>query len=65
MLKDGRAKTADLARELQQFVKQQTAPHKYPRAIVFVDRLPKTATGKIKRFLLRELAAADNPLLGK
>ncbi|MCL4202255.1 MAG: benzoate-CoA ligase family protein [Pirellulaceae bacterium] len=65
VLKDGRAKTADLARELQQFVKQQTAPHKYPRAIVFVDRLPKTATGKIKRFLLRELAAADNPLIGK
>jgi acyl-coenzyme A synthetase/AMP-(fatty) acid ligase len=37
VLKDGQAETADLARELQQFVKQQTAPHKYPRAVVFVD----------------------------
>ena len=64
VLKDGQAETADLARELQQFVKQQTAPHKYPRAVVFVPQLPKTATGKIKRYLLRERAAAENPLRG-
>jgi len=38
------------------FVKQRLAPYKYPRWIVFVDELPKTATGKIQRFRLRETA---------
>jgi benzoate-CoA ligase family protein len=45
-----------LERELQAFVKDRLAPYKYPRWIVFVDELPKTATGKIQRFKLRELA---------
>ena len=45
-----------LERELQAFVKERLAPYKYPRWIVFVDELPKTATGKIQRFKLRELA---------
>ncbi|HEY2187340.1 MAG TPA: benzoate-CoA ligase family protein [Caldimonas sp.] len=40
--------------ELKAFVKEKLAPYKYPRAIEFVDDLPKTATGKIQRFLLRE-----------
>ncbi len=62
VLKDGQLGSEELAHELQQFVKQQTAPHKYPRAVVFVDKLPKTATGKIKRYQLRERAAAENPL---
>ena len=43
-----------LADELKTFVKQRLAPHKYPRDIIFVDELPKTATGKIQRFKLRE-----------
>jgi benzoate-CoA ligase len=43
-----------LADELKSFVKDKLAPHKYPRDIVFVDDLPKTATGKIQRFKLRE-----------
>jgi benzoate-CoA ligase len=38
-------------------VKQRLAPHKYPRAVAFIDELPKTATGKIQRFRLRELEA--------
>ena len=38
------------------------APHKYPRAVIFVETLPKTATGKIKRFELRERAAVDGVL---
>jgi 2-aminobenzoate-CoA ligase len=38
---------------LQDFVKQQLAPYKYPRAIEFVDTLPRTATGKLQRFRLR------------
>jgi benzoate-CoA ligase len=43
-----------LARELQQHVRTRLAPHKYPRTIVFVAELPKTATGKIQRFRLRQ-----------
>jgi benzoate-CoA ligase len=43
-----------LADELKAFVKSRLAPHKYPRDILFVDDLPKTATGKIQRFRLRE-----------
>jgi benzoate-CoA ligase len=42
------------AEDLQAFVKDRLAPHKYPRFIEFVDELPKTATGKIQRFRLRE-----------
>jgi benzoate-CoA ligase len=47
-----------LADALKAFVKSRLAPHKYPRIIVFVDELPKTATGKIRRDLLREREAA-------
>ncbi len=44
----------ELAEELKAFIKQRLAPHKYPRWIDFVVELPKTATGKIQRFKLRE-----------
>jgi 4-hydroxybenzoate-CoA ligase/benzoate-CoA ligase len=40
--------------ELQQFVKGRLAPYKYPRWVAFTDELPKTATGKIQRFKLRD-----------
>ena len=43
-----------LKNELQDFVKNSIAPYKYPRALDFVDSLPKTDTGKIQRFKLRE-----------
>jgi 2-aminobenzoate-CoA ligase len=43
-----------LIKELQDFVKQTAAPYKYPRAIEFMDSLPKTPTGKIQRFVLRQ-----------
>ncbi len=46
------------AEELQAFVKERLAPHKYPRFVEFVDELPKTATGKIQRFRLRERETA-------
>jgi benzoate-CoA ligase len=62
VLADGREPSPELAHELQEFVKRNTARHKYPRAVIFVDALPKTATGKIKRFELRERAAADGVL---
>src|SRR5204863_1174086 len=43
-----------LARHLQEFVKSQLAPYKYPRAIAFMTALPRTLTGKLQRFRLRE-----------
>ena len=46
---------AALVEELQDFVKSRIAPYKYPRAIEFVDELPKTGTGKVQRFRLREI----------
>lgn len=54
VLKPDAAASGTLADELKAFVKERLAPHKYPRDIVFVDDLPKTATGKIQRFKLRE-----------
>jgi 2-aminobenzoate-CoA ligase len=39
--------------QLQDFVKNNVAPYKYPRLITFVDALPRTETGKLKRFALR------------
>jgi benzoate-CoA ligase len=44
----------ELALAMKAFVKERLAPHKYPREIIFIDDLPKTATGKIQRFKLRE-----------
>ena len=43
-----------LVKELQEHVKNQTAPYKYPRVIEFVDELPKTHSGKIRRVEIRE-----------
>jgi benzoate-CoA ligase len=58
VLKAGQAAGAELEAELKKFVKDQLAPYKYPRFIEFIAELPKTATGKIQRFRLRELEAA-------
>ena len=48
-----------LVKELQQHVKSQTAPYKYPRIVEFVDELPKTISGKIRRVEIREQTAAQ------
>lgn len=53
VLAPGRAPGPELVKELQDFVKQRIAPYKYPRAIEFMDALPKTATGKLQRKALR------------
>jgi acyl-coenzyme A synthetase/AMP-(fatty) acid ligase len=53
VLRDGREAGEALARELQEHVKAETAPYKYPRIVEFVDELPKTTSGKIRRALLR------------
>jgi benzoate-CoA ligase len=54
VLKQGHAPGTEMARTLQQHVKTRLAPFKYPRWIEFVAELPKTATGKIQRFKLRQ-----------
>jgi 2-aminobenzoate-CoA ligase len=58
--------TADdaLAAALQEHVKREIAPYKYPRAIEFVAQLPKTETGKLKRFALRQIAQAGTASAG-
>lgn len=54
VLRDPARDTGEIEAELKAFVKTSLAPHKYPREIHFVADLPKTATGKIQRFRLRE-----------
>jgi 2-aminobenzoate-CoA ligase len=46
-----------LAKELQDHVKNELAPYKYPREIEFIDALPRTDTGKVQRYVLRDRAA--------
>src|SRR4051794_32878906 len=53
VLRDGFAPSDGLARQLQEHVKDTTAPYKYPRRIDFAAELPKTASGKVQRALLR------------
>jgi len=57
VLREGIAATPDLARQLQEFVKHRITPYKFPRHIEFIDKLPKTAAGKLLRYKLRELAS--------
>ena len=52
--REGLRGTDALTRELQDHVKKTTAPYKYPRIIEYVDELPKTIGGKIKRKLIRQ-----------
>ena len=54
----GTTADAELAAELQEHVKREIAPYKYPRAIEFVAQLPKTETGKLRRVALRQMAQA-------
>jgi 2-aminobenzoate-CoA ligase len=60
VLPDGMTGSAELAEELQNFTKQQIAPYKYPRAVEFVPALPRSTTGKVQRFVLRQQAAAGS-----
>ncbi len=54
VLRPSHSPSPELVAELQQFVKQRLAAHAYPREIEFVDDLPKTPSGKIQRFVLRQ-----------
>ena len=54
VLKDGIEASAECAKRLQDHVKATIAPFKYPRSVKFIEALPKTQTGKIQRFRLRQ-----------
>ena len=56
VLRDGHEPSDALARELQDHVKGTTAPYKYPRVVDFAAELPKTASGKVRRAVLRDPA---------
>ncbi len=53
VLRDNVVGNEALVQELQDFVKNRIAPYKYPRAIEFIDSLPRTDTGKLQRYVLR------------
>lgn len=59
VLNEGFESTAELAAEISQFVKNKIAPYKFPRWIQFVSELPRTASGKIQRYKLRQLDDLD------
>ena len=54
VLNPGHDPSPDLARELQDHTRERLSAHAYPREVVFVDELPKTPSGKIRRYVLRE-----------
>ena len=54
VLAEGFAGTSELTKELQTWVKKRTAPYKYPRIVEYVDALPKTVNGKIRRAAIRQ-----------
>jgi 2-aminobenzoate-CoA ligase len=62
VLRPGHAGDAALTKALQDFVKAEIAPYKYPRAIEYVTSLPRTETGKLQRFRLRESASAHTKM---
>jgi len=59
VLKEGVAPSAECAKRLQDHVKATIAPFKYPRSVKFIEALPKTQTGKIQRFRLRQNPGAS------
>ena len=61
VLAGGAKGDAALAQALQDHVKQTIAPYKYPRAIEFVTDLPRTETGKVQRFKLRQMRQTISP----
>jgi acetyl-CoA synthetase len=64
VLKADRARSAALAAELGEWVKSRLSAHAYPRTVEFVDQLPKTPSGKVQRYLHRQLVSAAPPNKG-
>ena len=61
VLRPGTGRDASLVKELQEFVKARIAPYQDPRAVEFVDALPRTTTGKLQRFRLRDAEPEVQP----
>jgi 2-aminobenzoate-CoA ligase len=59
VLAEGVPGDAAKAAEIQNFVKQQLAPYKYPRDVRFIDALPRNSSGKLQHFVLRKIVAAE------
>jgi len=59
VLHSGHGSGAETVKALQDHVKREIAPYKYPRSIIFVDALPRTETGKLQRFALRQKAQQE------
>jgi 2-aminobenzoate-CoA ligase len=59
VLHPGHAPDDAMREALQAHVKREIAPYRYPRSIVFVETLPRTETGKLQRFALRQQAAQE------
>jgi 2-aminobenzoate-CoA ligase len=57
VLMPGKEGSDELKKDIQDFVKRELAPYKYPREIEFIEALPRTDTGKVQRFVLRDKAA--------
>jgi acetyl-CoA synthetase len=55
VLTKGTQPSDELVKEIQSYVKTHTAPYKYPRQVTFIDAMPKTTSGKIRRTVLREM----------
>lgn len=60
-MRKGSAASPELAAELQEWVKTRYAAHAYPRAIHFIEGLPKTPSGKTQRYLLRSRDEPNSP----
>lgn len=60
VLKQDYQASDELVKEIQNFAKQNAAPYKYPRSIKFITSLPRTATGKVQHFVLREMAKEES-----
>ena len=60
VLHEGWSGSPELTKELQKWVKERTAPYKYPRIIDYVDELPKTVNGKVRRVAIREQDESKN-----
>jgi benzoate-CoA ligase len=65
VLKEGQTPSPELATQIQTFVKEGLAPYKRPHKILFVSELPKTGTGKIQRFLLKDQASGKKREVGE
>jgi 2-aminobenzoate-CoA ligase len=59
VLKPGEQGSVHLVKEIQDHVKRELAPYKYPREIAFIDALPRTDTGKVQRYVLRDQAKQE------